>query len=234
MRPRPGPPLRDRLSPVLLRHSDEQTVVGLAAVLAAAHRFGLHDVDFTDWGVIASPCRPGRLRLAAALPRFHGEGPRSASPMLVPHLSLHALSGTVSQVLHCHGLNFGVSSGSDHLAEGLQAAVAVLSEGTLPAAWLVLTAWDADPVPDDHGRATAPATCRGLALALSRLGPDDPGPVLRVRPGGAAEPAGSADLAGLVAFLTAGGAGPWTCRLDWGGCVELTGTVAADDTETRA
>jgi hypothetical protein len=151
--------------------------------------------------------------------------------MVIPHQSLHALSGTISLALRSHGLNFGVSGGPGNLAEGLLAAVAVLSEGALPGLWLVLTAWDVDPVLDDQGNPTTPAVCRGVALALEPVGPECPAPRLVVRPADAELAAGDATLAGLAEFLTTGGPVPWVCPIPWGGCVELTGTIGA--TEAR-
>jgi hypothetical protein len=223
LRHNPGPPLRQRLSPVLLKYSDEQTVVGLAAVLSAVHRFGMQKVDFTDWGVIAAPRWLGRLKLVTALHKFERKGAPSASPMLVPHLSLHAVSGTITQVLGSHGVNFGVSSGPDNVAEGLQAAVSVLSAGRLPGLWLVLTGWDPEPAPDDHGGCATCAGCRGVALALEPS-EDFSGPCLRVHTTSPAHAPGEAtSLTGLAEFLTSGEGGTWGCPLEWGGWAELTG-----------
>ncbi len=228
LRQKPGPPLRQRLSPVLLKHSDEQTVAGLAAVLAAIERFGMKEVDFTSWGVVAAPRWLGRLRLVGGLHKFHRKGAGAASPMIVPHLSLHAVSGTISQVLGSHGLNFGVSSGPDNLAEGLLAAACVLSSGQLPGLWLVLTCWSPEPAPDDEGRPAAPAVCRGVALALQRAGDDWSGPRLCVEaaPRTACGPSGG--LAELAAFLTRGEGGSWGCALSGGGWAELTGPLPGE------
>jgi hypothetical protein len=245
MRQKPGPPLSQRISPVLLKYSDEQTVIGLAAVLDAANRFGLQDTDFTDWGVIAAPCRLGRPKLAGTLIRFDRDGVRGISPMIVPHLSLHALSGTISQALHSHGLNFGVSSGSDHLAEGLSAAIAILSDGRLPALWLVLTCWDSVPIPDEEAccppRDGKSPVCQAVALALTRSEKDSTGSSLRLvsQPPALSCSDGlsatvAADLSGLTGFLLGRAGRSWTCPLAAGGWVELTGPLPPSPTETQS
>jgi hypothetical protein len=189
----------------------------------------MQDEDFTDWGVLAAPRQVGRLKTTAALTKFHREGVAGVSPLLVPHLSLHSVSGTVSQVLCSHGPNFGASSGPDHVGEGLLAAVAVLSAGGVPGLWLVLSCWAPDPVPDDHGQCANPAVCHGVALALEPLPADSTvGPGLRVWRGMPGQPAGvrsGEKLPSLAAFLAGKGGASWTCPLDWGWCVELTGTV---------
>jgi hypothetical protein len=252
LRPKPGSPLKHRISPVLLKYSDEQTVMGLAAVLDAAHRFGLHDTDFTDWGVIGAPCAIGRPKLAGILTRRDQEGVRGVSPMSVPHLSLHSLSGTISQALHSHGINFGVSSGPDHVAEGLFAAVAIGSENAPPGLWLVLTGWDSNPVPDEEGcclpnNGTFPV-CRGVALALQFAAIDPTKPRLRLRaaPNRCADDTsscptsvgthtvGTGDLPGLAAFLSGQAGASWSCSLDAAGSIELTGTIPATRTEAAA
>jgi hypothetical protein len=245
LRQKPGPSLKHRISPVLLKYSDEQTVMALSAVLDAAHRFGLQDTDFGNWGAIAAPCRLGRPKLAGALTRFVRDGVRGASPMIVPHLSLHAVSGTISQALHVHGANFGVSSGAEHVSEGLMAAVAVLSEIELPALWLVLTSWDSEFVPDEQGRCLAVGetspVCRGVALALSRAAINEPGPRLRILPASnvlavtkhSSPVTPVTALSGLAAFLTGKAGRTWVCPLPVGGWVELTGIIPSGSTETR-
>ncbi len=252
LRQKPGPPLKHRISPVLLKYSDEQAVMGLAAVLDATRRFGLQDTDFTDWGVIAAPRAIGRPKLAGILTRHDQDGVRGVSPMSVPHLSLHSLSGTISQALHSHGLNFGVSSGPDHVAEGLFAAAAMLSEGGLPGLWLVLTGWDSIPVPDEEGSCLSSngtwPICRGLALALHFPGIDPTKPRLHVRtaPHGcpddtpsrpssvSASTAGTDDLPGLAAFLSGQAGRSWSCSFDTAGSIELTGTIPTGRTEAAA
>src|SRR5262249_27012554 len=138
------------------------------------------DQDFTAWGVVAAPRWLGRPKAAAAISKFHREGVPGASPMVVPHLSLHAVSGTISQALHLHGPNFGVRSGPGNVGRGLLTAVAVVAEGSLPGLWLVLTQWDPEPSPDELGRVSPPAVCYAVALALVPVPVDQSGPCLRI------------------------------------------------------
>src|SRR5262249_37658335 len=106
LRRQPGPPLREPWPANFLKHVDDQTVVGLSAVLGAiaGHSLvppGVSD-PFRDWGVVAAPRFLGRPMLAGALPRFQNEGAWGVSPHLIPHRSLHSISGTVSQALEVH------------------------------------------------------------------------------------------------------------------------------------
>jgi hypothetical protein len=239
LRPRPGPPdiLPGRIRPNLLKHSDEQTVVSLAAVLAAMQRFQLGSVDFTSWGVVAAPRRLGRPRAVVILNRFGKDGLVGAAPMTIPHLSLHAVSGTISQALDTHGPNFGVGSGTSHLGEGLLAAFAVLTEGRLPGLWLTLSQWDWEPAVAAHGQFPPDCLCSAAALALEPVGADYGGPQLRLLPAVPAVAAGlqaadaesagckpAATVRSLIDFLDgAAPGGSWLCPLAWGGWVELTG-----------
>src|SRR5262249_11056563 len=166
LRQRPGPPGAGHVRPNLLKHADEQTVAGLSAVLDALVRFGLGGQDFGAWGAVAAPRWLGRPKAAAALNKFQREGVPGASPMVVPHLSLHALSGTVSQALRPSGPTFGAGGGPGNGGGGLRAAAAVLAEGRLPGLWLVLTQWDPEPSPDELGRVAPPSVCYAVALAL--------------------------------------------------------------------
>src|SRR5205807_656306 len=90
--PLPGPALAGSF----LKHADEQTVIGLAAVYQAIYNHRLLGIDFSRWGVVAAPCFLGRTALAHALKRFTLEGAWGVSPHLIPHHSVHAVSGTIS------------------------------------------------------------------------------------------------------------------------------------------
>jgi hypothetical protein len=230
LRQKPGPPgaAFGRVRPNLLKFSDEQTVVSLAAVLDAVHRFGLGDLDFAGWGVVAAPRWLGRAKTAGGMNKFHREGPATMSAMLVPHTSLHAVSGTISQALKVYGPNFGTGSGPGHLAEGLLAALSLVAEGELPGLWLTLSQWDPEPSPDVQGRVPPSCVCYAAALALVPVPAGAAGPGLRLvqpAPGGGAT-CPPPDVRGLADFLDGRAPAPgWRCPLDWGGWVELTGTL---------
>jgi len=166
LREKPGGATSPPLPPRFLRHADEQTVVGLVAVLRAVGEPALRGQSFEEWGVLAAPQFPGRLVGAAALTKFARDGAATVSPHIIPQHSLHSLSGAVSIVLGLHGPNFGVGGGHEALAEAFTAALTFLDHATLPGLWLVLTGWDPEPVPDCTGWTTSESVCRGVALAL--------------------------------------------------------------------
>jgi hypothetical protein len=152
-----------------LKHADEQTVVGLAAVYKAIQIAGLPGNQFRDWGVLAAPRFLGRPAMATALQRFKTEGAWGVSPHLIPHRSLHSISGTVSQALKIHGPNFGVGGGPGAVVEVLLAATAMLEGKKLPGVWVVLTCLDPEQPPDTAGRPAPGTQCVGLALALTPI-----------------------------------------------------------------
>ena len=162
LRQRPGPDVGLALPPSMLKHADDQTVVGLAAVFRAIHDHRLEPNSFADWGVVAGPRFLGRALFTTALQRFAAEGAWGVSPHLIPHRSLHAVSGTVSQALHLHGPNFGVGGGPNAALEAILAAVALLGADRLPGVWLVLTEWQPELVPDRKGRSPRIRSASGM------------------------------------------------------------------------
>jgi hypothetical protein len=152
-----------------LKHADEQTVAGIAALSQAIQHHALDKIDFTDWGVVAAPRYLGRAACAVALTRFDAEGAWGISPHLIPHRSLHALSGTVSQALKIHGPNFGVGGGCEGAAEALLVAGTLLAGGDLPGVWVMLTGYNPELVPANPPgtEAAAAPDCVAVALALT-------------------------------------------------------------------
>jgi len=177
-----------------LRHADEQTVVGLRAVLAAIAACATPRPSFSGHGVVAAPCRSGRFTAAQSLPLFRSGGGVTVTPHVVPQCSLHSPAGAVSVALGMHGPNIGVGGGRHAVAEGLAAALALLAPdagdaGTVPGVWFVATAWDEEPALDDSGRlrgdgsgAAAPhdPLCRGIALLLAAEGAAGERPLARL------------------------------------------------------
>jgi hypothetical protein len=234
LRERPGPPAGRAIPPRFLRYSDEQTVVGLAAVLRAMDELPLQDTQFDNWGVLAAPQFPGRVVGAGAFRRFARDGAATVSPHIIPHNSLHSLAGAVSVALGLHGPNFGVGGGPQALAEGLTAALTFLDNGVSNGLWLVITGWDPEPVPDGAGSTATDSVCYGLAMALVPHSTAE-GSVLRLTPGPrlamtqfSEQPSRPCSLAQLIRSLGIDRDGPpaakWSCRLPWGGQIEQYNT----------
>jgi len=239
LRNRPAPAGAPPLPPRFLRHADEQTVVGIHAVLEVIAQAG-RPRDLARHAVIAAPCQSGRLAAARTLGGLAAGGAGTVSPHIVPQCSLHSIAGAISVALGMHGAHLGVGGGPDALAEGLFAAatlVAGAGPATGSAAWLVATEWDEEPTLDAAGEALGDPLCRGLALELEpTVSPSDGGlddwPLsLAVRwpRKGEREPS-SAGHGGLVAFARAlamcgaGGAlASWTVACPWGAEIRVAG-----------
>jgi hypothetical protein len=231
------------LPATFLRHSDEQTVAGLAAVLHAIEDSGLSVIDFRDWGIVAAPSFLGRATLALALQQLAAEGAWGISPHFIPHRSQHAVSGTISQVLKIYGPNFGTGGGPGGMVDALLAGSVLLEANDLPGVWVVVTAWEPEAIPNAEGGIPADAVCRGLALALVPARSGWQGLRLRVLPGASRTPADTAldqplpTIAQVQAQLTTlvaegAGAGAVVWPLDGGGRIEL-GRDGADASRPR-
>lgn len=154
------------LSSALHKHAEDQTALALTAVLRAAASRGWSGDGFAEWGVVAAPQFFGRHGIAQTIQRFAQEGAWGISPHLIPHQSLHAVSGTISQVLKIHGPNFGAGGGPESTSDALLLAAALLAEGVVPGVWLVLTGYEAEWVPVMNGQ-PAPRMPTALAVALA-------------------------------------------------------------------
>lgn len=219
-----------------LRHSDEQTVVGMHAVLAAIARLPHPRPSFDRYGVIAASCQAGRISAAQTLVQAAAVGGAAVSTRIVPECSLHSPAGAVSVGLGMHGPNIGVGGGPEALSEGLFTAVSWLRLRTAgPAAcdgvWLLLCGWDDEPALDATGHSTTDPVCRAVAIALTppqdgqlslhlQVGP----PTSHDREEDAVHP--SSLLAGLSAALVAadaaaGSAATWSHRCPWGAEIRL-------------
>jgi hypothetical protein len=226
LRQKPGP--ARPLPPSLLRHADDQAVAAVAAVWQALHHFGLAETSFADWGVLAAPRFLGRTAMADVVRRFAAEGAWGISPHLIPHRSLHSLSGTISQALGLHGPNFGVGGGSATAGELFLSVSTLLQRERLPGLWLVLTGWDPEPTPAPG----ASATCGAVALALVADAAAPAAWRLHVRPPGGNEAAATDSvltLETLRAVLTdvTRPVALTSWRLPGGGRLELERVAAA-------
>jgi hypothetical protein len=202
-RPSPIPEGWSPIPPTLLKASDEQTVAGVAAILAAVAGLGpVAAGEFADWGIVAAPRFPGRAQLTVALDRFAAEGVWGVSPHLIPHFALHSQAGTLSLALKIHGPNLGIGGGSDSAIQGILTALTWLDEGTLPGVWLVLSGYTPEFVPGPRDASTEAPECRALALALvPRQSAGERGPRLRIVAGDSAGPERPIDLIALAERL---------------------------------
>jgi hypothetical protein len=187
LRRNPVPPPGKPLAVGLLKHADDQTVVGISAVYRALHNHHLAGVDFTNWGVVAAPSFLGRAMLIQTLKRFGLEGAWGVSPHLIPHHSVHAVSGTISQALRIVGPNFGIGGGPGAVVEAVTVAATLMADRNLPGLWLVLTEYEPEFVPQHpdgpsvNGHHTDPCAV-ALALALVPAAAASMGISLRVCP----------------------------------------------------
>ncbi|MCI0738038.1 MAG: hypothetical protein L0Y72_03270 [Gemmataceae bacterium] len=168
LRKAPGRFGNQPIPPLLLKHSEELTVAGLAAVLRVIDQNNWQERSFADWGAIAAPNLFGRFITADSLCRFKKDGAWGMSPHAVPHGSLHALSGTVSQALKMHGPNLGVGGGPQATADAFLLAAALLSEGVVPGLFVVLTGFEPELLPHELTSSCPGACCLAVALALVR------------------------------------------------------------------
>lgn len=156
--------LSPSLQPAFLKHADEQTIASLAAVYAALRQW--QEMPSLDtWGVIAGPRYMGRVGVAHTIQRFMDEGAWGVSPHMIPHRSLHSVSGTISQALALHGPNCGVSSGPDAAGDALLAATALITTGSTPGTWVVVSGWSPEVTLPAPGQAMT-GLCSAAALAL--------------------------------------------------------------------
>lgn len=158
----PGPGIK--LPNSFLRHADEQSLAALAAVGRAIQDH--HLSGFDDWGVVAGPRYLGRSGTAASLNTYYQEGAWGVSPHLIPHRSLHGVSGSISLALKSRGPNFGAGGGPGAAGDALLSAIGLLAEGGLPGVWVVVTGWQPESIPDRTGTVLSPSDCLALAMAL--------------------------------------------------------------------
>jgi hypothetical protein len=207
------------IAPSVLRYSDEQSIAGTAATLAAIARMGLSREEVVGWGVVAASRYLGRASLAVALRDFVAEGVWGTSPHLIPHFALHSPAGTISLALGLHGPNIGVGGGLHAAAEGFLAALTWVSGGIVPGVWLVLSGWSPELVPDPSGRLGAEFECQAMAIALVPAESGSRRMTARAVIGAEIERAlPPVDLMSLAEKLASGGEGlPCTIATDPGG-----------------
>jgi hypothetical protein len=209
------------------KHADEQTIVALRAVEQAAEHYRLDTRELKNWGLIAAPRYIGRLTGTNVLYKFPRGGTTSVSPHIVAQCSLHSVAGAASIALGMHGPNVGIGGGRFAIVDGLTAALTLFETARVPGVWLLLSEFDAEPLPDEEGRPLNDPTCHAVALAIV---PGASGASqLTLRPGIHAkslghdcpEPAVN-EMAACIDAAQRGVPARWTAWLPWGGRVEMS------------
>lgn len=176
------PHQRHLLPAKLLKYADDQTVVAVAAVLHAIHDGNLQERTLADWGVVAGPRFLGRDAVAGSMERFRRRGALGVSPVHIPYLSLHAVSGMVSLALRIHGPNVGVGGARTSMTDALLTGLTLQQEHRLPGVFVVISAWDPEPTARNAPE-TERAICRAVSLVLMPGEQDSHGLKLRIHPG---------------------------------------------------
>lgn len=234
LRDQPVPASAPALPSRFLRHCDEQTVVGMRAVLEAIAGHPAPRPAFDRYGVIGSSCAAGRIAAAQTLAQLKTGGAVVVSPHIVPQCSLHAPASAVSVALGMHGPTIGTSGGPHALSEGLFAAFSFLQDATCDGIWLVVTEWDEEPQLDSAGKPLDDPLCRALALALVPAGDATAGLTLHLRrsveiEGGLGQEAQSlAAFARALAMCATGGVlTSWSHACPWGAEIRVVARESA-------
>ena len=252
LREQPVPEGVSALPPRFLRHCDEQTVVGMRAVLAAIAAHPEPRPSFTGYGVVAAACQSGRIATAQSLAMLRTAGGVAVSPHIVPQCSLHSVAGAVSVALGMHGPNIGASGGQHAVSEGLFTSLSMLAASavtgeSLPGIWLVVSSWTQEPSLDAAGKpecvppqdARSGPICRALAVALTddanavadkgisrRLTLHMPAAMVMARPA-AHDQTAADEILDFARGLAAGPAASWSHACPWGAEIRLAPHAAA-------
>jgi hypothetical protein len=161
------PGLPTRLSPQLLRHSDEQTLAALVALSTAMKSISMASKSFADWAIVSSSCNLGRSAFAKVIDKYRNEGPWGVSVQVIPHCTAHAVAGTISLALESHGPCIGAGGGTDGGIEALLSAASVLRQSDWCGAWIVFSAWSPEPALDTAGQLRSDSICSAAAIAVT-------------------------------------------------------------------
>jgi hypothetical protein len=233
MRKQPPACFSPKLSPLFLKHSDEQTLAALAALYQARADFGLENEDFGSWAVVSISRYLGRPAFAALIDRYAIDGAWGVSVQVIPHRTAHSVSGTISLGLGMHGPCIGVNGGVDGENTGLLALPCLMQSGQWRGVWLMCCHWSPEPAVDQKGNIVSDSVCLATALALAHA--DHPNPIghMRFEPANPArcEPEGNcastAPQLGLLEYIFDDGHSAWHRNPADGLRVEIDLTVPA-------
>ncbi|HEY4234108.1 MAG TPA: hypothetical protein VGM76_11815 [Lacipirellulaceae bacterium] len=153
------------LSPLLLRHSDEQTLAALAAISKATKSIAMASKDFRDWAIVSSSRSLGRGAFAAVVDKYRSEGPWGVSVQVIPHCTAHAVAGTLSLAIGSHGPCSGTGGRE---VDAVLSAASILRQPGWCGAWIVFSAWLPELAIDTSGRPTSDSICMAAAIAVTR------------------------------------------------------------------
>jgi hypothetical protein len=149
-----------------LKYADEQTVAAVSAVDRAIQAERIELRLQRDWPIIAAPRFQGRIAGPNVTSGYDRRGPQSVSPQVIPQYSLHSVSGALSILLGSRGPNVGVGGGPESLDDAILAAFSLPGRGASRGCWLIVTAWDPEPVVDRECHLLNEPICHAVALAL--------------------------------------------------------------------
>lgn len=157
-----------KLSPLFLKHSDEQTLAALTALYRAIGEFSLKGEDFDRWGIVSISRYLGRGAFATLSNKFATEGAWGVSVQVIPHRTAHSVSGTISLGLAAHGPAIGANGGTNGERTGLLALPSIMHESQANGVWLVCSRWMPELSVDRTGRSVSDSVCLAAVLALVR------------------------------------------------------------------
>lgn len=159
------------LRPQFLKHSDGQTLAALEAVATAVAEFPPGS-DFDDWAIVSASRYLGRETFAAAIDKYQVDGPWGVSVHVIPHTTAHAVAGTLSLALNCHGPCIGAAAAPGEEVPAVMSLAALLRRPAVAGAWFVTTGRD------ESGRYCQAA---GLALVNANHAPINVEAIGRIR-----------------------------------------------------
>lgn len=145
------------LRPQFLKHSDEQSLAALDAVKNAIGEFTLG--DYGDWAIISASRHLGRAAFAAVIAKYQVDGPWGVSVQVIPHSSPHAVAGTLSLALNCHGPCIGAGFAPGDELQAMLSLAAFVQRPGIGGAWFVSSGFT------DSGQ-----RCTAAALAIVNAG----------------------------------------------------------------
>jgi len=152
------------LSPQLLRHSDEQTIVALVALSEAMHSFAPTRSDYGDWAIVSSSRNLGQSAFAGVMNKYRDDGPWGVSVQVIPNCTAHAVAGTISLALASHGPCIGVGSNPGREVEALYSIASILRRPNWTGGWIVFSGWSPELTLDTRGLPVSASTCFAAVL----------------------------------------------------------------------